>query len=167
MWSHIAQCTDVMCEHCYLPRYVLTHYRNCRDGTCWICSPVREEIQRKKQEMGQSLTDKTPQNHTQPLNAVTPTYNPMPTLTVAICRGTNNVGRIIPVRTRSMSSSSLSSLSQSSCWGSSASVRSSAPSSRSGRSPRVSVCRHSYCGGIKCRENLGIAHFCKDIEEEA
>jgi hypothetical protein len=52
MWKHIAEeCRDKYnCSHCYTSRYVLTHYRECRDGeSCLICSPVREEIKRRKQ----------------------------------------------------------------------------------------------------------------------
>lgn len=52
MWKHIAEeCRDKYnCSHCYTSRYVLTHYRECRDGeSCVICSPVREEIKRRKQ----------------------------------------------------------------------------------------------------------------------
>jgi hypothetical protein len=52
MWKHIAEeCRDKYnCSHCYTSRYVLTHYRECRDGeSCIICSPVREEIKRRKQ----------------------------------------------------------------------------------------------------------------------
>eukprot|EP00956_Cyclotella_meneghiniana_P004430 scaffold5445_cov56-Cyclotella_meneghiniana.AAC.1 len=104
--------------------------------------------------------------------------NPMPTLTVAICRSSNNVGRVIPVsRTRSFSSfSSLSGCS--SAFSSNLSTRSSAwsnsaPSHRSGGSGRrnnrysnrsvgAKSCPHVTCGGIKCRENLGIAHFIKE-----
>eukprot|EP00956_Cyclotella_meneghiniana_P036751 scaffold130082_cov49-Cyclotella_meneghiniana.AAC.1 len=98
--------------------------------------------------------------------------NPMPTLTVAICRSSNNVGRVIPVsRTRSFSSfSSLSGCS--SAFSSNLSTRSSAWSnSGSGRrnNNRYSIssvgaksCPHVTCGGIKCRENLGIAHFIKE-----
>jgi len=56
MWKHIAEeCKDKYnCSHCYTSRYVLTHYRECKDGDqCQICSPVREEIRRRKQLVGQ------------------------------------------------------------------------------------------------------------------
>mmetsp|Transcript_33018 Transcript_33018/g.79887 ORF Transcript_33018/g.79887 Transcript_33018/m.79887 type:complete len:251 (+) Transcript_33018:67-819(+) len=100
----------------------------------------------------------TPEPNNNTAVAVSPITGPMPTLTVAICRSVDNVGRLIPVRVRSFSS--LSTISQSS---GAFSNRSSAPSSRSGGSYsgriRYSGCQHPNCGGIKCRENLGIAHF--------
>ena len=90
--------------------------------------------------------------------------NPMfPTLTVAICRSSDNVGRIIPVR-RMRSSSSLSTLSHSS-YGALSSSRggSSAHGSSSIRSTTASGRTKPYF--VKDRENPGIAHFCKDIKE--
>lgn len=196
IWKHIAECKHKKCPYCYSSRWVLTHYRECNDGMCQICGPVREEIIRKKKQQQQGLvvlktdtfsTSMTPSTHpstsTPRLNntdtrvAVTPTTNnPMPTLTVAICRSANNVGRIIPVRMRSFSSSSgssISSLSHSERSSTISSSRSSARSSRSnGSRLQYSVCigggrcrSYPTCGGIKCRENLGIAHFCKQIKE--
>ncbi|KAL7550319.1 hypothetical protein ACHAWF_013558 [Thalassiosira exigua] len=187
IWQHIAECKDKKCTHCYSSRHVLTHYRECKDGMCQICAPVRQEIRRRKQQ-GQILktdtfsTSMTPSTHPtthpststpRPNNqdtalAVTPSTNPMPKLTVAICRSQNNVGRIIPVRMRSRSFSSLSDISHGSSLISS---RSSAPSSRSSGSVRhgrsqYKACNHPNCGGIKCRENLGIAHFIKEENKE-
>ncbi|KAL7533926.1 hypothetical protein ACHAWF_004663 [Thalassiosira exigua] len=180
IWKHIAECQDKKCPHCYSSRYVLTHYRECKDGMCRICGPVRNQIRRKKQR-GQILktdtftTSMTPSTHPSTSTprlkdqdaalAVAPTTNPnpMPILTVAICRSVDNVGRIIPVR-RMRSFGSLSDISHGSSMISS---RSSAPSSRSSCSglTQYRPCRHPNCGGIKCRENLGIAHFFKEIKE--
>ena len=188
MWKHIAECTDnKKCSHCYASRYVLTHYRECKEGVkCQICGPVREEIQRRK-ELGQQQqhqkimktetfsTSMTPSTSTTPRanntalganNRAATTRgeeNPMfPTLTVAICRSSDNVGRIIPVR-RMRSSSSLSTLSHSSCALSSSRGGSSAHGSSSIRSTTASGRTKPYF--VKDRENPGIAHFCKDIKE--
>lgn len=206
-WKHIAICQyKDTCTLCYASRYVLTHYRNCKDGMCQICGPVREEIRRRKtqqQQQGQALqktetfsTAVTPSTHPSSCTPVagpkrhdarqapltvsphtTSFENPMPTLTVAICRSADNVGKIIPVRRRSFSSlsdRSLSTLSQGSY--SSSPPSSYAPSSAgsaTGRPPRQyrthlkpGQCRHPNCGGIKCRENLGIAHFYKETKND-
>lgn len=175
IWRHIAQgCKDNHCSYCYSSRYVLTHYRECKDEMCQVCAPVREEIRlRKQHQQGIYKTETfesqiTPSTH--PSTIITPQpnptpANPMPTLTVAICRAPNNVGRLIPVRTRSFSS--MSDISHGSSILSS--NRSSAPSSRSGAySTRSSVHRTRSNGAhfsVKCPENLGIAHFCKVIKE--
>mmetsp|Transcript_33019 Transcript_33019/g.79889 ORF Transcript_33019/g.79889 Transcript_33019/m.79889 type:complete len:272 (+) Transcript_33019:160-975(+) len=89
---------------------------------------------------------------------VAPAISPAasPTLTVAICRSADNVGRIIPVHRRRPSFGSMSTISQSS---GAFSLRSSAPSSRSSGCSYSGRCTHPNCGGIKCRENPGIAHF--------
>ena len=208
IWRHIANCHNRKCRHCYSSRYVLTHFRECKDySSCVICLPVREEMARRRMQvqheqgivkmnytMGTTSTspsttdDVTPNLHEDGKAAVTqvtplPTpqdttatntnnVNPMPTLTVAICRSSNNVGRVIPVsRTRSFSSfSSLSGCS--SAFSSNLSTRSSAWSNSgsgrrnnnrySNRSVGAKSCPHVTCGGIKCRENLGIAHFIKE-----
>ena len=204
MWKHIAQCKDKNCSHCYSSRYVLTHYRECTDHKCQICSPVREEIRRRK-ELGQQQhhqqimktetfsTSMTPSTSTTPrannntshqqqqqhqLPPVSPTTmggggggggegteNPMfPTLTVAICRSADNVGRVIPVR-RMRSFGSLSTISH----GSSINSSSDLSSTRSSSAPGGSSIRSTTASGrtkpyfVKDRENLGIAHFCKDM----
>ena len=188
MWKHIAACKDKNCSHCYSSRYVLTHYRECTDNKCQICSPVREEIQRRKLGQHQQIlktetfsTSMTPSTSTTPrannntsqqqqLPPVSPTTmgggggegeNPMfPTLTVAICRSADNVGRVIPVR-RMRSFGSLSTISHGSSINSSSALssRSSAPSSI--RSTTASGRTKPYF--VKDPENLGIAHFCKDM----
>ena len=206
IWRHIANCHNRKCPHCYSSRYVLTHFRECKDySSCVICLPVREEMARRRMQVQQGIVkmnytmgttstspsttdDVTPNLHEDGKAAVTqvtplPTpqdttatntnnVNPMPTLTVAICRSSNNVGRVIPVsRTRSFSSfSSLSGCS--SAFSSNLSTRSSAWSNSgsgrrnnnrySNRSVGAKSCPHVTCGGIKCRENLGIAHFIKE-----
>ena len=206
MWKHIAQCKDKNCSHCYSSRYVLTHYRECTDHKCQICTPVREEIRRRK-ELGQQQqqqimktetfsTSMTPSTSTTPrannntshqhqqqkqLPPVSPTTmggggggggegteNPMfPTLTVAICRSADNVGRVIPVR-RMRSFGSLSTISHGSSINSSSDLSSTRGSScapgqggSSIRSTTASGRTKSYF--VKDRENLGIAHFCKDM----
>ena len=193
MWKHIAECTDnKKCSHCYASRYVLTHYRECDGIKCQICGPVREEIQRRKElQLGQqqqcqkimntetfstsmtTSTSTTPRANNTALGAsnraAVPTRgegNPMfPTLTVAICRSSDNVGRIIPVR-RMRSSSSLSTLSHSS-YGALSSSRggSSAHGSSSIRSTVTANSGRTKPYFVKDRENPGIAHFCKDIKE--
>eukprot|EP00804_Cyclotella_cryptica_P016294 CCRYP_005762-RA/>CCRYP_005762-RA protein AED:0.11 eAED:0.11 QI:0/0/0.5/0.5/0/0/2/609/268 len=172
IWKHIATCQNKTCSYCYPSRYVLTHYRECKDAMCQICGPVRGEIQRRRQQ-GQISKTNTGTFSTSPSTttpnikeytgvAVTPDPNHMPTLTVAICRSADNVGRIIPVRRGSFSSySSVSGCS--SAFSSNLSTRSCAPSNRSagsGHPPRAPW------GGIKCRDNLGIAHFSKDNKKE-
>jgi len=51
LWKHILQCKNDDCNIrlCLSSRYILTHYRNCRDGTCEICAPVRNPLQRSLQ----------------------------------------------------------------------------------------------------------------------
>ena len=46
LWRHIANCKEPQCKikHCMSSRYVLSHYRRCRDSYCDICGPVRETI---------------------------------------------------------------------------------------------------------------------------
>ena len=48
LWKHIANCKDSNCkvEHCMSSRYVLSHYRRCKDP-CSICGHVREIIRRE------------------------------------------------------------------------------------------------------------------------
>lgn len=191
MWNHIAnECTNKYnCSYCYSSRYVLTHYRECKDEACQICCPVREEIRRKKQQ--QQLVGgghhQQPQ-HQMPLKTadtfstsmMTPSTTGItakvnnvhskmtmggggggatgenqklfPTLTVAICRSADNVGKIIQVRRSTTSNSSCSSLSHSI---ESNSVLSSVPSSI--RSTTASGRTKPYF--VKDRENPGIAHF--------
>jgi E1A/CREB-binding protein len=51
LWEHIAHCKNQQCnvQHCMSSRYVLSHYRRCKDARCPACGPVRETI-RKSQE---------------------------------------------------------------------------------------------------------------------
>mmetsp|Transcript_9423 Transcript_9423/g.20386 ORF Transcript_9423/g.20386 Transcript_9423/m.20386 type:complete len:311 (+) Transcript_9423:435-1367(+) len=106
---------------------------------------------------------------------VTPagTPSPSPVRQNSMSGRLGNVGRIIPVHRRSFSSMSSISYSSGSVAPSS---RSSAPSSRSGGSGNfgvycpecrmVGLVRRRCNSGIRCRNNLGIAHFCKDVKED-
>jgi hypothetical protein len=208
MWNHIAnECTNKYnCSYCYSSRYVLTHYRECKDGdACQICCPVREEIRRKKQQQQllvgggggggqqqhhqqqqqQQITMKTADTFstsmmTPSTTGITAKVNNVhskmtmggaggaatgagggenqklfPTLTVAICRSADNVGKIIQVRRAAGSTTSNSSCSSLSHSIESNSVLSSVPSSI--RSTTASGRTKPYF--VKDRENPGIAHF--------
>jgi hypothetical protein len=207
MWNHIAnECTNKYnCSYCYSSRYVLTHYRECKDGdACQICCPVREEIRRKKQQQQmlagggggggqqhnqqqqqQQITMKTADTFstsmmTPSTTGITTKVNNVhtkmtmgggaggaatgtggenqklfPTLTVAICRSADNVGKIIQVRRAAGSTTSNSSCSSLSHSIESNSVLSSVPSSI--RSTTASGRTKPYF--VKDRENPGIAHF--------
>lgn len=50
IWEHIASCTNQDCEtkHCLSSRYVISHYRRCRDAGCQVCIPVKEAIRRSR-----------------------------------------------------------------------------------------------------------------------
>ncbi len=51
LWGHMKNCKDNNCttEHCVTSRYVLNHYRMCKElkrtATCEICAPVMKAIQ--------------------------------------------------------------------------------------------------------------------------
>jgi len=46
IWAHIAQCSNPQCteEYCLSSRYILHHYKNCKDSRCVVCGPVRRAI---------------------------------------------------------------------------------------------------------------------------
>ena len=46
LWKHISNCSKKDCDvaHCISSRYVLMHYRKCKDAKCPSCQPVREAI---------------------------------------------------------------------------------------------------------------------------
>jgi E1A/CREB-binding protein len=48
LWKHITKCKDQKCleQHCCSSRYVLIHYRSCKDFRCQICYHVRKAVQR-------------------------------------------------------------------------------------------------------------------------
>jgi len=50
LWRHIEGCKDNKCqfEHCVSSRYVLTHYRKCREANCQVCGPVRRVVRRDR-----------------------------------------------------------------------------------------------------------------------
>ena len=200
MWNHIAnECTNKYnCSYCYSSRYVLTHYRECKDEACQICCPVREEIRRKKQQQQllaggghqqqqqqQQITMKTADTFstsmmTPSTTGITAKVNNVhskmtmggagdggatgenqklfPTLTVAICRSADNVGKIIQVRRAAAGSSTTSNSSCSSLSHSieSNSVLSSVPSSIRSTTTASGRTKPYF---VKDRENPGIAHF--------
>lgn len=55
LWEHIAHCKNQQCsvQHCLSSRYVLSHYRRCKDANCPACGPVRDTI-RKSHEREKS-----------------------------------------------------------------------------------------------------------------
>lgn len=185
--THFRECRDSQCVICLPVREEMAGRRtqgmrgivkNNTMGTTSTSPSTTDDLTPADGDGKAGLTQVTPTNHDNNNNNDTNnnTTNPMPTLTVAICRSPDdNGGRIVPVRTRSFSSfSSLSGCS--SAFSSNLSTRSSsysAPSSArgggSGRSYRMSrrygsakSCPHVTSGGIKCRENMGIAHFIKE-----
>ena len=44
LWKHLAVCRQKHCDypHCMSSRYILAHFRQCKDPECNICLPVRE-----------------------------------------------------------------------------------------------------------------------------
>lgn len=46
LWNHICKCTEKQCTyaHCISSRYVLSHFKECRNPTCEVCAPVRKAI---------------------------------------------------------------------------------------------------------------------------
>uniref|UniRef100_A0A6V0BSR0 histone acetyltransferase n=1 Tax=Pseudo-nitzschia australis TaxID=44445 RepID=A0A6V0BSR0_9STRA len=57
LWEHIAHCKDQYCNvaHCLSSRYVLSHYRRCKNEECPACGPVRETIRKthdREQQQG-------------------------------------------------------------------------------------------------------------------
>ena len=46
LWRHIAECKEQRCDvqHCISSRYVLSHYRKCKDSKCPSCEPVRQTL---------------------------------------------------------------------------------------------------------------------------
>jgi Bromodomain/TAZ zinc finger len=54
LWDHIAVCKNQTCtvQHCLSSRYVLSHYRRCKDTHCPACGPVRDNIQKSAQREG-------------------------------------------------------------------------------------------------------------------
>jgi len=57
LWTHISSCKDQSCpvQHCMSSRYVLSHYRRCKDSGCEACEPVREVI-RESQAKAQAAS---------------------------------------------------------------------------------------------------------------
>jgi len=55
LWKHIADCKQQRCTvpHCMSSRYVLSHYRKCKDQKCQSCEPVREAIRKQQQQQQQ------------------------------------------------------------------------------------------------------------------
>lgn len=49
LWQHISTCAKKDCDfpHCISSRYVLMHYRKCKDSTCASCQPVRIAINKQ------------------------------------------------------------------------------------------------------------------------
>lgn len=60
LWEHIAHCKNQQCtvQHCLSSRYVLSHYRRCKDPNCPACGPVRETIRKshEKEKLRQDLS---------------------------------------------------------------------------------------------------------------
>eukprot|EP00978_Attheya_sp_CCMP212_P043915 scaffold294920_cov59-Attheya_sp.AAC.5 len=52
LWKHIADCKDQLCkvQHCVSSRYVLSHYKRCKDVRCPACGPVRETIRKSHEK---------------------------------------------------------------------------------------------------------------------
>ena len=51
LWKHVTHCKEENnCEvpHCTSSRYILHHYRKCKDKSCPVCIPVKDEILRKR-----------------------------------------------------------------------------------------------------------------------
>jgi len=50
LWRHISACKDQTCsvQHCMSSRYVLSHYRRCKEEQCAACEPVREVIRQSQ-----------------------------------------------------------------------------------------------------------------------
>ena len=59
LWRHISVCKNRQCkvQHCMSSRYVLGHYRRCKDAQCPACGPVRITI-RQIQEKENKEKDK-------------------------------------------------------------------------------------------------------------
>ena len=47
LWKHICDCDNRVCEfnHCISSRYVLSHYKECKEASCEVCLPVRNAIE--------------------------------------------------------------------------------------------------------------------------
>jgi E1A/CREB-binding protein len=57
LWHHISRCQKNDCDvlHCLSSRYVLIHYRKCKDAKCAACAPVRDAIKRGQQDKKRKL----------------------------------------------------------------------------------------------------------------
>jgi hypothetical protein len=57
LWHHISGCQKNDCDvlHCLSSRYVLIHYRKCKDARCAACAPVRDAIKRGQQDKKRKL----------------------------------------------------------------------------------------------------------------
>ena len=52
LWQHITRCKNQRClrAHCVSSRYVLSHYNRCKENKCAVCKPVRDAIDKHKQQ---------------------------------------------------------------------------------------------------------------------
>lgn len=50
LWLHMARCKDNTCKfpHCHSSRYIVGHFRKCRDTKCPVCGPTRETVKRNR-----------------------------------------------------------------------------------------------------------------------
>jgi E1A/CREB-binding protein len=64
LWHHISRCQKNDCDvmHCLSSRYVLIHYRKCKDARCAACAPVRDAIKRGHQDKKRKLDPSPPQS---------------------------------------------------------------------------------------------------------
>jgi len=57
IWDHISQCSNPHCEveYCISSRYILSHYKNCKDKRCVVCGPVRRAIRQSNEQGSKQL----------------------------------------------------------------------------------------------------------------
>jgi len=78
LWHHISRCQKNDCDvlHCLSSRYVLIHYRKCKDAKCAACAPVRDAIKRGQQDKKRKL--EVPSEHPVPQLSNISGVSPMP-----------------------------------------------------------------------------------------
>jgi len=57
--EHISTCQNIDCKvrDCVSSRYILSHYRRCKDKHCPVCVPVKDVIKRMKWKENIKLND--------------------------------------------------------------------------------------------------------------
>lgn len=65
LWKHIGDCNNPECnvQHCRSSKFILSHFRKCKDRDCEVCRPVKEHIERNNPDRQPDPNSSMSSNH--------------------------------------------------------------------------------------------------------